>query len=129
MSIRKMISLHPEVAGHLNEPLAQAVRHTADCAVICTSCADACAAEPMDMAQCIRTCADCADICSATMHVATRRSGRNEGVLRAMLQACITACETCADECERHEHAHCKLCASTCRDCAADCRQALATLS
>ena len=63
MSIRKMISLHPGVEGHVNQPLGDAAHHLMYCARMCLSCADACAAEPMDMRQCIRVCLDCADVC------------------------------------------------------------------
>ena len=127
MSIRKMIALHPDVAGHVNQPLGDAVHHAMYCAKMCLSCADACAAEDMDMRQCIRTCLDCADICDATSKVATRRTGRNEELMQEMLQLCITACDICAEECERHEHAHCRLCAEMCRECARDCRAACET--
>ena len=65
MSIRKMIALHPDVQGHVNQPLGDAVHHLMYCAKMCLSCADACAAEKMDMRQCIRTCLDCADVCEA----------------------------------------------------------------
>lgn len=128
MSIAKMISTHPDVRGALNETLAQAVHHANLCALICTSCADACLAEDMDMTQCIRTCLDCADICGATARVATRRAGSNEDMLRAQLQACITACRICAEECERHDHEHCRMCAQMCRECLADCEAALASI-
>ncbi|MDX3911116.1 MAG: four-helix bundle copper-binding protein [Sphingobium sp.] len=128
MSIHKMISLHPEVAGNLNEDLATAVRHAMFCAAMCTSCADACAAEDMDMRQCIRSCLDCADICAATAKVATRRTGENIAVLRAMLETCTRTCELCAEECARHEHEHCRLCADMCRECAEDCRKALTSV-
>lgn len=128
MSVHDMIASHPDVAGNLNDALATAVRHSMFCAVICTSCADACSAEDMDMRQCIRTCMDCADVCTATMKVATRRTGSNEAVLRAMLQACIETCEICAAECTRHDHDHCRRCAEMCRECAEDCRKALATI-
>lgn len=128
MSIRKMIAAHPHVAGHVNEPLAQAVKHAMYCAVICTSCADACSAEEMDMRQCIRLCMDCADICAAAARVAARRTGENVAVIRAMLQTCIDACGVCAEECDKHDHNHCKRCAMMCRECADDCREALATL-
>ena len=127
MSIAEMIAAHPGVAGNLNEPLALAVRHAMFCAAICTSCADACSAEEGDMRQCIRTCLDCADICDATFKVATRRTGSNESLTQEMLQLCITACDICAEECERHEHAHCRLCAEMCRECARDCRAACET--
>lgn len=128
MSIAKMIAAHPDVAGNLNEPLAQAVRHAMFCAAICNSCADACVAERMDMRQCIRTCLDCADICEATYRVATRRTGSNEVVLREMLQLCITACDVCAEESARHDNDHCRRCAEMCRECADDCRAAVEAL-
>ncbi len=128
MSIRKMIASHPAAHGHINEPLAEAAKHAMYCALISTACADACSAEDMDMRQCIRTCMDCADVCDATMKVATRRTGSNEAVIRAMLTACIETCEICATECERHDHDHCRRCAEMCRECAADCHKALATI-
>lgn len=128
MSIHKMIAAHPDVAGNLNEPLATAVRHAMFCAILCTSCADACTAEAMDMRQCIRTCSDCADICGATARIGTRRTGSNEAALKAALTACIEICEICAEECARHDHEHCRLCAEMCRECAEDCRKALATI-
>ena len=128
MSIEKMIQLHPNVGGDFNEALATASRHAMLCSLFCTSCADACSAEPMDMRQCIRTCSDCADICAATAHVALRRTGQNVEVLRAQLEVCIRTCDVCASECEKHGHEHCKLCATMCRECADDCRKALAVL-
>jgi len=128
MSIEKMISLHPDVAGDLNELLANAARHAMYCSLICVSCADACAAETIDMRQCIRTCSDCADVCGATSRLMVRRTGQDIEMLRAQMEACIRACEICATECERHDHEHCKLCAKMCRECADDCRKALPTV-
>ncbi len=127
MSISKMIAAHPDVAGKVDEPLALAVRHAMFCSAICTSCADACAAERHveHMRQCIRACLDCADICQATYKVAMRRTGSNEIVLEEMLQLCITACDICAEECARHDDQHCRLCAEMCRECARDCRAAV----
>ena len=127
MSIAKMIAAHPDVAGNLNEPLALAVRHAMFCAAICTSCADACVAEEMDMRQCVRSCLDCADVCDMVMKVATRRTGSNEVVLREALQLCITTCDLCAEECAKHDNDHCRRCAEMCRECARDCRAALET--
>lgn len=128
MSIAKMIAAHPDVAGNLNEELATAVRHAMFCAAICTSCADACSAEDMDMRQCIRMCMDCADICDATFKVATRRTGSNEAMLRQTLELCAAVCEACAEECSRHDNDHCRRCAEMCRECAGDCRKAIASL-
>lgn len=128
MSVRKMIALHPSASGRVNEPMALAAKHAMYCALFCTSCADACLAEPMDMAQCIRTCLDCADICTAAAKVATRQTADDDAMVRAMLTACMEACFLCAAECDRHDHEHCRLCATMCRECGDDCREALATL-
>jgi len=128
MSIRKMISLHPSTQGHVNQPLGDAVHHAMYCAKMCLSCADACAAETMDMAQCIRACSDCADVCEATARLGLRRTGSNDAVLREMLELCARVCDSCAAECEKHDHEHCKLCAIMCRECAEDCRKAAASI-
>ena len=124
MSIRKMIALHPDVHGHVNQPLADAVHHAMYCAKMCQSCADACSAEAVDMTQCVRLCLDCADICDAAANVALRQTGMNDAIVRETLELCARACDVCAAECEKHDHEHCKLCAQMCRECAADCRNA-----
>lgn len=129
MSIEKMIAAHPDVAGNLNEALARAARHANLCALFCTSCADACVAEAVDIQQCVRSCLDCADICTATAHLAVRRAGQNIEVLRAMVETCARACDLCAEECAKHEHEHCRLCAVMCRECSDDCRAALPTIN
>lgn len=128
MSLTKMIAAHPDVAGAVNEDLATAARHAMLCSLFCTSCADACAAEEMDMRACIRTCLDCADICAATARLAVRRSAQNIEMLRAQMETCIRACQLCAEECEQHDHEHCRLCAVMCRECADDCGKALPTI-
>ena len=124
MSLPKMIEAHPQVSDETQE-LVLAARHAMLCSLFCTSCADACVAEDMDMAQCIRNCLDCADVCAATARLAVRRTAQNIDVLRSQLQTCIEACETCAAECEKHDNPHCALCAKMCRECADDCRKAL----
>ena len=128
MSIRKMIALHPQAQGHVNQPLGDAVHHAMYCAKMCLSCADACGAEPMDMTQCIRSCLDCADVCEAATRLALRRTGSNETVLKEMLELCARTCDACAAECDSHDHEHCKLCAQICRECADDCRAAALSL-
>jgi len=128
MSIHKMIALHPDVGGELNELLATAARHAMFCAEMCTSCADACVAEDMDMRQCVRSCLDCADVCTAAGRLAVRRTAQNIEVLRLMLETCAKVCDVCSEECARHDHGHCQLCAEMCRECAADCRAALPTV-
>ncbi|SFG55305.1 protein of unknown function [Palleronia marisminoris] len=126
MSIKEMIAEHPDVAGHENDILGDAVRHAMYCAAICNSCADACMAEKdaAERAQCIRLCNDCSDICTMTYRVASRRTGSNEAIIRSALQLCAEACDACAEMCEMHEDAHCKRCAKMCRECARDCRKA-----
>lgn len=48
MSLEKMIAAHPQV-DDVNEELALAARHAMLCSLFCTSCADACVAESMEM--------------------------------------------------------------------------------
>lgn len=129
MSIEMMIAEHPDVRGNYNEALGLAVRKAVDCAAICNSCADACVAEPMDMAQCIRLCSDCADVCTAAYRVGSRRTGGDRNLIRTLLAVCIEACENCGEECARHVHAHCRRCAEMCRECAQACRAALEVLN
>src|SRR3954447_7168909 len=124
MSIRKMIALHPNVGGHLNQPLADAVHHAMYCAKMCRSCADACLAEDLDMVQCITLCLDSADICDAAVNIALRQTGSHDQILRETFELCARACDASAAECEKHDHEHCKLCAQMCRECAEDCRNA-----
>jgi hypothetical protein len=129
MSIKEMISEHPQVGGDYNESLAEAVKHAMYCAAICNSCADACSAEEMDMRRCIRLCLDCSDVCEMTYRVATRRTDENRQLIRSVLAVCIEACETCADECAHHDNAHCRRCERMCRECAEDCRRALTVVN
>ncbi|KAA1055072.1 four-helix bundle copper-binding protein [Azospirillum argentinense] len=133
MHARAMISTHPQVRGNTNDALIRCIESCYDCAQTCTTCADACLGEDQvaELVQCIRLNMDCADVCTATGSVATRRSGSNEAVIRAMLDACATACRLCAEECERHAgmHQHCRICAEACRTCEDACRKALQTLS
>jgi hypothetical protein len=125
MSIKEMIREHPHVGADFNEELAEAVKHAMYCAAICNSCADACSAEDMDMSACIRLCMDCSDVCTAAYRVASRRTAGNVRVIEAQLRTCIAACEACAIECEKHDHPHCRRCATMCRECARDCEIAL----
>lgn len=121
MSLPEMISRHPQVTdASLNEALVEASRHANLCALFCTSCAEACVVEEMDMSQCIRNCLDCADVCTATARLGVRRTAQNIDVLRSQIETCILACNTCADECETHDNPHCGKCAEMCREVARD---------
>jgi len=133
MHAREMISTHPHVRGQTNDALIRCIEQCYDCAQTCVTCADACLGEDMvdQLVQCIRLNLDCADVCNAAGSVATRRSGSNEPVIRAMLEACETACRLCAEECERHAsaHEHCRICAEECRACEQSCQSARASMS
>jgi hypothetical protein len=47
MSLSKMVGLHPDVKGDVNDLLVTAARHSMPCSLFCTSSADACVAETM----------------------------------------------------------------------------------
>ncbi|WP_084032747.1 four-helix bundle copper-binding protein [Chelativorans sp. J32] len=130
MHVQEMISAHPDVQGGMADRLLRCIEECYNCAQTCTACADACLAESsVDMLkQCIRLDLDCADVCTATGALASRRTGRNADVLRAMIQVCEQACRTCADECRKHadHHEHCRICAEVCLSCAQACREAIA---
>ena len=133
MHAQQMISTHPHVRGSTNDALIRCIEECFDCALLCTSCADACLGEEMlnQLRQCIRLNLDCADLCSAAGTVASRRTGSNEQVIVAALNACELACRLCAEECERHAgmHEHCRICAEACRRCEAACKAAAASIT
>ena len=132
MQTQEMIARHPDVQGNVNRDLIAAIDEMYACAQTCTSCADACLAEPMvaELRQCIRLNLDCADVCATTGTLANRRTGSNEDVMRRMLDACVTACRLCGDECRRHAgmHEHCRICADACRTCERAGQQALGSM-
>ena len=118
--LQRMLSTHPYPAAN-SDRLSEVATHLATCSQVCTSCADACLAEPMvaDLRHCIRLNLDCADVCAATSHVLVRQTETDPAVVQALLKACRTACRRCAEECSRHAsmHEHCRLCADHCRHC------------
>lgn len=129
--LQEMLAAHPQPAAN-NEGLGEAARHLAACSQVCTSCADACLAEPMvaDLRHCIRLNLDCADVCAATSHVVVRQTQTDPTLVQALLNACLTACRLCADECSRHAnmHEHCRVCADHCRRCVEVCEAMLEAL-
>lgn len=124
-NLRDMISAHPNYALSGNSNLQNAMEAIAACAQVCTSCADACLAEPMvaDLVRCIRLNLDCADVCHATAQVLMRQTATEAALWRELVNTCRTACRLCAEECERHAgmHEHCRICADHCRACARVC--------
>jgi hypothetical protein len=132
MHVQQILATHPDVRGSVNGTLLTAVECLFDCAQACIACADACLAESdVDtLKQCIRLNLDCADVCKATGSLASRRTGSNERLLRAMLLTCQTACELCEQECGRHtDHPHCRICAEACRECRSACRDAAMSMT
>lgn len=98
-------------------------RSIADCAVVCASCSDHCAALAVggakDHVRSQKFCADCADVCTAAAQIVAR-----QGLLRAVIvDACAKACDLCAQQCAKFpDDAHMKACAKSCRDCVQTCR-------
>ena len=123
--VRPMFSTHPAPASDAGDEAFAVVRSAAECAAVCTTCADACLEEddPASLRECIRNNLDCADICATTGRLLSRPGRQDPDVLRAQLEACATACRACARECERHADRmeHCRVCAEACRACAEAC--------
>jgi hypothetical protein len=132
VTVGEIIQTHPQPTSLDRAVLIRCIDECSDCAVSCTSCADADLAEPdvQELVRCIRLCLDCSDICTTTGRIATRQTAADVGVLRTSVEACATACRVCGDECERHapHHEHCRLCAEDCRRCEEACRALLAAL-
>jgi hypothetical protein len=114
------------------EQLGKCIEICEDCALTCTSCADACVGDEAvaELRRCIRTCLDCSDVCEVTARMLSRQTAWDSAVIRGMLAACIQSCTSCADECDRHSemHGHCRVCGELCRMCAGVCGEALASM-
>ena len=125
MTVREIIATHPQPSDIDHDLLTSCIEACFDCVASCTSCSDACFAEPdvQDLIRCIRLCLDCADLCVATGRIVTRQTELDRGVVRAAIDACIVACRASADECDRHaaHHEHCRICAEVCRRCLQAC--------
>jgi hypothetical protein len=123
--VRQMFASHPNPASDAGDEAFALVLAAAECAAVCTTCADACLEEddPAALQSCIRSNLDCAEICAVTGRLIARPGEQDPRTLRAQLEACAIACRYCAEECERHagEMAHCRICAESCRACAGAC--------
>lgn len=130
--MKRMLSTHPNPASEAGEEASTLIATAAECALVCTTCADACLSESdIDMlVDCIRLNHDCADICATTAAVFARAGHRDEPTLEALLEACAAACRACGEECARHadQHEHCRICAEVCRRCAEACERMTAAL-
>jgi hypothetical protein len=132
VSIREMLETHPQPTGGDLDVRVRCIEACSDCAVVCTSCADADLGESnlQELVRCIRLCLDCADACDATARIVTRQTASDAGVVRAAVEACVMACRASRAECERHaeHHEHCRVCAQVCRRCEEACQELLASL-
>ena len=132
MTIREMLEAHPQPASGDREVVVRCIEACMDCAVVCTSCADADLGESElpELVRCIRLCLDCADMCGATGRLVTRQTASEGAGVRAAVEACLTICRACREECERHaeHHEHCRICAEVCRRCEQACSDLLASI-
>lgn len=123
--LRRMFATHPAPASDAGEEAFALVTAAAECAHVCTTCADACLSEddPAPMRKCIRSNLDCADVCMTTGKLIARPGEQDPDLLRAQLEACAAACRACASECDEHADRmeHCRVCAESCRACADAC--------
>lgn len=132
MSVAEILRTHPLPLITDVGALAACIDECAECAAICTICADASAAEDdvPEMVRCIRLCLDCADTCVDAGRILSRQTEPDRDTQLTVLEACMAACRASAAECERqaHKHEHCRLSADERRRCAARCDELLAAL-
>lgn len=125
--VHQMFASHPHPASDAGEEAFAVVVGAAECAAVCTTCADACLEEddPAALRSCIRANLDCAELCAVTGRLIARPGKQDAQTLRAQLEACVVACRACAAECDRHAEAmaHCRVCAEACRACAGACER------
>jgi hypothetical protein len=130
--MRRMIETHPVPPRKDLERLVAAIEACAECAQICTICADACLHEDdlSELVDCVMLNLDCADICTTTGRVLSRLSAPDWTMIRLQLQSCIAACEACGNECAKHaeHHEHCRICAASCHECEQFCNSLLQSL-
>lgn len=126
MSMRDVLTDHPDRDTFDLDELVSAIEAINECAASCGGCADACIGE--GMLECARTCLDCADVCRATAAILARPAPSG-AIWRTQLEACAAACDECAAECASHDDDHCQACAASCRACAEACRTLLSVAS
>lgn len=121
--VRQMFHAHPAPASEAGDVAFALVKSAAECALVCTTCADACLSEDGAMEACIRRCIDCAELCTMTARLIARPGPQDRASLAAALDACRAACKACAEECSSHadDMDHCRICAEVCRECEAAC--------
>jgi hypothetical protein len=132
VSIREMLETHPQPSSGDLDVRVRCIEACSECAVVCTSCADADLGESdlQELVRCIGLCLDCADVCDATRRIVTRLTVSEVRVVSATVQACVLACRASREECERHaeHHEHCRICGEVCRRCEQACEELLASI-
>ena len=132
MSIREMMETHPQPSSGDLDVRVRCIEACSECAVVCTSCADADLGESdlQELVRCIGLCLDCADVCDATRRIVTRLTVSEVRVVSATVQACVLACRASREECERHaeHHGHCRICGEVCRRCEQASEELLASI-
>lgn len=130
--LKAMLEAHPNPASSAGDAAIEAIYQAAQCALVCTTCADACLAEDSveELRDCIRLNHECAELCAAVASMLARPGRQDRNTLEKALRACISACRACAEECATHaDHMeHCRVCAETCRQCAKACETMMGAL-
>lgn len=130
--LRNILDAHPDPASSAGEEALQCIYEAAQCALVCTTCADACLIESGDtpLTRCIRLNLDCAEACWLVARLLSPAGARDRDTLQRALETCIRACRACADECDRHAETmeHCAICAEACRACLDACTRMEAAL-
>ena len=133
MKVEEILKAHPRPPIADLPVLVRCIEECADCASLCTICADASLAEDdvVTLVRCVRLCLDCADACTDTGRIVSRQTDPDADTQRTALEACRAVCLACGDECERHaaHHEHCRLSAEECRRCQRACEDLLAALA
>lgn len=123
--LRDTLAAHPSPVSTAGDEVLACVYEAAQCALVCTACADACLAEemPENNRECIRLCVECAELCGVVARLLVRAGRQDPEALDGALGACSRACRACAEACGRHADrmAHCRHCAEACNACADAC--------
>jgi hypothetical protein len=130
-TLERILKTHPHAASVPVDETNNASDALLECVEACTICADACLAEAHveKLRRCIRATEDCADICATTLRIIGRQTETVAEMVRQQVHACLVACQLCAEECQKHDHAHCRVCAQACRRCQEACNRLLGEIS
>jgi hypothetical protein len=131
--VAAILNAHPRPSPGLDmDALVIAVQECLNCPQSCTSCADACIADPSaaHLGRSIGAALNCADMATAAVRVLSRPTAYDRAVTEAVLRALIEACREGYEEHRKHasDNEACVICAEACRKCGQACRQLLGSL-